>query len=193
MEWPVLTQNTLWSDNASFGEDMKISWVKIALLALCCAALGFELWHFKGGSTATRQSSATAAPKNQPGFVLLPADQLEIWNMHVTPAPKVDSWEPTLGDMNDAEGALDQITALSENDPDPNRHIDNPREYHRQYLAASIDGKEKIYLNALCSIDQNVEWHKNLIVVSDGGRCFWHAMYDPATQRYSDLVVNGRA
>ena len=172
---------------------MKSVWSKIALLVLCSAALGFELWHFRSSSTATSHSSVPGALKNHPGFVLLPADQIKIWSEHLATTSQVESWEPTLGDMNDAEGSLDQIAALSRSEPDPDRHIDNPREYYRQYLAVSVDGKKKIYLNALCSIDNNEDWHKHLTIVYDGGKCFWHAIYDPATQRYSDLTVNGIA
>jgi hypothetical protein len=29
-------------------------------------------------------------------------------------------------------------------------------------------------------------------VVRDGGKCFWHATYDPATRSFNDLSVNGR-
>ena len=91
--------------------------------------------------------------------------------------------------MNDAENALNQITALSKSDPDPNRHIDKPKEYYRQYLAILINGKKVLFLNALCSTDENAR--KRLVFMHDGGKCFWHAMYDPATRTYSDLTVNG--
>jgi hypothetical protein len=95
--------------------------------------------------------------------------------------------------MNDVEAALAQITALSNIDADPDRHINNPREYYRQYLAVMVSGRKIIYLNALCSVEQNANWRKRLIVTSDGGQCFWQAMYDPSTHRFSDLKINGRA
>ena len=172
---------------------MKAIWPKIALLLVCFGVLAFELWHLRGTSTPGSQSSETSAVKNQHGFVLLPDDQIEIWAKTFKPGSKVNGWEPTLGDMNEAEGALSQITALSKSDPDANRHIGNPAEYYRQYVAVTIDGKRRMFLNALCSVEPNVAWRKRLVVVMDGGNCFWHALYDPATERFSELAVNGRA
>ncbi len=189
----MLQQATQESDNASSGEHMKTIWPKIALLVLCCAALGFELWHFRSGPNPTRQSPKAVARKNGPDFVLLPASEIESWSKYFAPGSHSESWEPTLGDINDVEADLAQITTLSNTDSDPSRHIDSPRGYYRQYLAVSMGGKRKIYVNALCTIDQDTNWRKRLIVVADGGKCFWHAMYDVSTRTFSELSVNGRA
>jgi len=172
---------------------VKNLWPKIALLVLCCAAVAFELWHFRGASTPIGQSSRPAATKSGPGFALLPASEVQPWSKYFAPESHAESWEPTLGDMNDVEADLPQITTLSKSDSDSTRHIDTPGEYYRQYLAILIDGKRRLNLNALCSVDQNANWRKRLIVVMDGGKCFWHAMYDPSTRTFSNLSVNGRA
>jgi hypothetical protein len=82
---------------------------------------------------------------------------------------------------------------LSNKDPDINRHIDQPDQYFRQYLAVVVNGKKTIFVNALCSIEAGEDWRKRLIVVSDGGKCYWNAVYDPITQTFSNLVINGRA
>lgn len=163
------------------------------LLALCCAALAFELWQFRTGSAPTPQSSAPGLTKNGPGFVLLPADQIGVWTKYFAPTSSAETWEPSLGDMNEVEADLPQITTLSKTDPDPSRRIDNPTEYYRQYLAVSTNGKRKLFLNAICSAHQDANWRKSLIVVEDGGKCFWHAIYDPSTRTFSDLSVNGTA
>lgn len=181
------------SDNASSGDYMKISWSKIALLLLCCGVLAFELWHFRSGPTRSGRNSRPTARKPKPGFALLPVSEIELWSKYFASGSHAESWEPTLGDMNDAETDLAQISGLSEKDPDPSRHIDNPRDYYRQYLAVQVNGKRRIYLNALCSVDQDANWRKRLIVVVDGGNCFWHAIYDPSTRIFSDLTINGRA
>ena len=190
---PLLHAGTVRNDNASSGELMRNGWVKIALLVLCCAAIAFELRHFRSASTPTRQRSRLVARKSGPDFALLPASEIEPWSKYFAPGSRAEGWEPTLGDMNDLEANLAQITTLSNSDPDPSRRIDNPAEYYRQYVAVRIDGKRRIYLNALCSVDQDANWRKRLIVVLDGGKCFWHAMYDPSTRTFSNLTVNGRA
>ncbi|WP_109487682.1 hypothetical protein [Occallatibacter savannae] len=171
---------------------MKSIWPKIALLVLCCGALGFELWHLRSGSAPVARTPGPAAGSHERDFVLLPADELNLWTKYFGSGTHAEGWEPTLGDMNDAEGALGQIADLSKNDADANRRVDDPRNYYRQYLAVAVDGKRKLFLNAVCSTDQNANWRKRLVIAMDGGKCFWHAVYDPATQRYSDLTVNGR-
>jgi hypothetical protein len=172
---------------------MKNSWPKISMLVLCCGALAFELWHFRSGSAPTDRTPGTTARKSVPDFALLPADEIEVFSKYFAPGTHAESWEPTLGDMNEVEADLAQITALSKTDPDLNSRIEGPQEYYRQYLAVKINGREKLFLNATCSIDHDADWRKHLTVVRDGGKCFWHAIYDLSTQRFSDLSVNGRA
>lgn len=113
--------------------------------------------------------------------------------MFAKPKPRIQSWEPTLGDINDLESKLPQISALSAEFHDPNRQIDDAREYFRQYLAVTIKGTDLIFVNALCRLDPEVsrDWRKHLILVNDGGKCFWRATYNPSTHAFSDLVVNG--
>jgi hypothetical protein len=106
---------------------------------------------------------------------------------------KIERWEPTVGEMNDVESRLGQITALSKKDPDPNRSIDNPAAYFRQYGAVSIDGQKAILINAFCPSgqDKSEMWRKHLVLVSDGGKCYWRALFDVSTQRFTKLEVNG--
>jgi len=106
--------------------------------------------------------------------------------------PHMENWEPTVADINDLEANLSQIAALSSKEPDVNQHIDDPGQYFRQYLAVAVNGRKIIFVNALCSVEPGDSWRKHLIVVMDGGKCYWNAVYDPATQKFSDLVVNGR-
>lgn len=173
---------------------MKTIGIKLAFLVLLCGVVAFEVWHFRGAQTPAQQSQGATAPKNKPDFVLLPASELATFaSLTETSKSRIESWEPTVGDMNDIEANLAQIAGLSNSDPDVNRHIDRPDEYYRQYLAVVINGKKKLFVNALCSVDQDPIWRKRLDLVADGGKCFWHAMYDPSTQKFSDLTVNGRA
>jgi len=182
-------------DNANAGKDMKISWLKIALLVLCCAALAFELWHFRSAPRSA-QAHPPVVPRSKPDFVLLPVSETATYSeLFGEPKPRIQSWEPTLGNINDLESNLPKVSTLSAEFNDPNRHIDDARDYFRQYLAVTVKGRNLVFVNALCRIDPQVSsaWRKHLIMVNDGGECFWHAMYDPSTQKFSDLTVNGVA
>ena len=170
-------------------EDMKNSWPKIALLLLCCVAIAFEVRHFR---SSPKSASAPTVQKNKPDFALLPpAEASSLARFFEGPKTKVKSWEPTVGDMNDIEADLPQLVEMSKRDPDPNRHIDAPADYYRQYGAVVIDGRRAFVLNALCSPED--EWRKRLIVVNDGGKCYWRALFDVPTQKFIKLSVNGAA
>jgi len=111
------------------------------------------------------------------------------------PKAKIGSWEPTVGDMNGVEANLEQVTELSSKYPDAFRHIENPSQYFRQYGAVLIDGQQAILVNAFCPLgkDKSELWRKHLIVVSDGGKCYWKALFDVSTQKFTKLAVNGIA
>jgi hypothetical protein len=175
---------------------MKNVWPKIALLVLCCGAIGFELWHFGSSPRPTPQNSGPAVPRRKPDFVLLPVSETATYaDIFGSSKLRVESWEPTLGDINDLERNLPQISTLSAEFHDSNRHIDDAREYFRQYLPVTIKGTNLVFVNAFCHIDPEVskEWRKHLMIGNDGGKCFWHATYNPSTHTFSDLIVNGLA
>lgn len=192
----MLPWGTRESDNASAGEDMKISGIKIAFLVILCVAVGFEVWQFRSAPTTTRQNPRSAGPKKQPDFVLLPAGEATgLARFFAGPNARIEGWEPTVGDMNDVESNLPQITALSNKDPDTSRRIDDPTKYFRQYGAATIDGRKVLILNAFCPLGQDKSsiWRKQVITVNDGGNCYWRALFDLSTQKFTTLSVNGVA
>jgi hypothetical protein len=171
---------------------MQTGKLKIALVLLCCVALAFEVWHLRSRVPSDQCQAAQAAPKHRPNFVLLPATEIATYTAFFgDPKPRTENWEPTVGDIDDLEAHLSQIAALSSQEQDANRHIDDPRQYFRQYLAVAVNGKKLIFVNALCSGSQPPNLRKQLILGADGGKCFWHAEYDPATQTFSNLKVNG--
>ncbi|HEY2469818.1 MAG TPA: hypothetical protein VGI45_18505 [Terracidiphilus sp.] len=170
---------------------MQVGKSKIALLVACCLVIAFEIWHLRSGSV--RQPNSHVADKHKPEFALLPTNEIpSAIGYFVHPMPHAEGWEPTVGDIEDVEANLSQITTLSTQDPNPNNHVANPHQYFRQYLAVVVDGKKTIFLNAFCTDQGHTnDWRKHLVFVYDGGKCFWHATYDPANQKFSDLVING--
>jgi hypothetical protein len=175
---------------------MKTSWPKIALLVLCCAAVGFEVWHFRTSGASRQEPLLKTAQTNRPDFVLLPPSEItDLAQFLAGPKARIGSWEPTVADMNDIEANLGQITALSSRNSDPSRHIEAPSQYFRQYGAAVIDGRQVLLVNALCSFgrERSELWRKHLIIVNDGGKCYWQAMFDVSIHKFTKLAVNGIA
>lgn len=172
---------------------MQIGKLKLALVLLLCVVLAFELWHLRGRMHSSQQQATQSTPKRRADFVLLPASEIATYaRFFPDPKAQMKNWEPTLGDINDVEANLSQISALSSKEPDPDRHIDDPNQYFRQYLAVAINGRKTIFVNALCNVEPDGSWRKHLVIVADGGKCLWNAVYDPSTQKFSNLRVNGR-
>ena len=97
--------------------------------------------------------------------------------------------QPTKDDIDGLEASLSQVSSLKAvNWPtSSNIRIDHPEQYLRQYVAVIRGGRKEIYINALCDQILVPDWRQRLVVVSDGATCFWQALYDPTTKRYSDL------
>lgn len=132
--------------------------------------------------------------RNEPDFALLPVGETDTFARSIGNAKlRIESWEPTLGDINDLESNLQQISKLSEELHDPNRRIDDAGQYFRQYLAVEMGGENLIFVNALCRIDpaHPNDWRKHLMETEDGGKCYWKAFYNPATHRFANFIVNG--
>lgn len=72
-----------------------------------------------------------------------------------------------------------------------NLHIRKPREYFRQYIGITRNGRKQIYVNAFCrDVPPPPSWRDRLVVADDGGACFWHAIYDLGTGRFLSLAIN---
>ncbi|HZB89519.1 MAG TPA: hypothetical protein VE291_12725 [Terracidiphilus sp.] len=178
---------------------MRIVKFKVAvLLILCLIVAGFAARRTEVVPVhAAQDQQSSSQEKAKPGFALLPESEIGTYNHYYRSAPtsNAESWEPTVSDMNAAEANLTQISALSDKYLNAGRHIDNPRQYFRQYLAIVQDGKRMIFVNAFCELEESETngWRKHLRFVYDGGKCFWRAFYDPSTQKFSNLTVNGYA
>jgi hypothetical protein len=131
----------------------------------------------------------------KPDYVLLPESEAAAYAKLLSTNRETDvrSWEPTVADIEGLEANLLQIPALSENARGSIRHIDKPKGYFRQYVAVVQRGKKWIFVNAFCGFGMGNSdgWRKHLEIADDGGECYWQAWYDPATQRFSNLMING--
>jgi hypothetical protein len=171
---------------------MRLGKLRIVGLALICLiAIGLELRHLRVSPVPRTARVARFTPD----FALLPGSEAIAYAklFGENSKTKVESWEPTVADIEGLETNLPQISALKESSSGPSRHIDDPHRYRRQYLAIVQDGRPRIFVNALCKIDADDSntWRKHLELASDGGTCFWQALYDPSTQRFSNLMING--
>lgn len=88
--------------------------------------------------------------------------------------------------------AIDEIfkAAVSKNNLDTSYF-----HYKRQYVPfVDKDGQKKVWINCFCAEqDDNefVNWKKSVVIVDDGGSCFFNFIINLADKTFYNLEVNG--
>jgi hypothetical protein len=168
----------------------------VVSLVLSLTAIVFSARRFCIAPFPVMGQSTNQPPVLKPDSVLLPASEIDTYIKFYLGKTKdaVQSWQPSQADLDGLERNLPQISSLKENVPGPGKHSENPEKYFRQYLAIMQSEKKKIFVNAVCGTagDNTDNWRHHLQIVCDGGNCYWQAFYDPATQKFSNLMINGR-
>ena len=67
-------------------------------------------------------------------------------------------------------------------------------EYRFQFVGLTIEGKQILFANAFCKShwQRYSYWRTNLVLVDDGGNCYFKAVYDPGIKSIMKLMVNGK-
>jgi hypothetical protein len=116
--------------------------------------------------------------------VLLPKTEAHaVSSLCSRPAPGTidDGWTPAKSEIDALEAHLSGLP------------VSNVGSYYRQYVGVIVDRRRLVYINAMCSKpdSSSSSWRSHLQNACDGGRCFWGAIYDPATGQFSGLAFNG--
>src|SRR5690606_3023640 len=65
--------------------------------------------------------------------------------------------------------------------------------YKRQYVATlNSKGEKEVWVNCFCN-SHNRDWKTEIIVVKDGGNCYFNLKINLTTEKYYELMVNGDA
>ena len=100
------------------------------------------------------------------------------------PTPQATGfWTPDEQVVAQAESHLDQITRLPGN-------INEPRRYLRQYVGVVVEEKRVLYINAGAD-RRHLKDATDPLVMCDGGRGYWGAVFDPDLGEFQDLKING--
>jgi hypothetical protein len=100
-------------------------------------------------------------------------------------------WTPSEEDILTLEKALPEF--LSQN---PTGFFSQPpawerlEEYQRQYVGFMRDGSRLIYGNYFCK-NFGIDWRQNIVMVDDGGDCYFQVEYDLDQGIFIMLMVNG--
>ncbi len=67
-----------------------------------------------------------------------------------------------------------------------------PDGYKRQYLPIINDkGEKEIWINFFCSDFGSDNWKSEIIIVEDGGNCYFNIKVNLTSMTYSELSING--
>ena len=102
-------------------------------------------------------------------------------------------WAPSVDDIFKLEEGLAEY--LSQNSsyfyrqPPVWERLD---EYQRQYIGLERGGRQIIYGNFFCN-NLGMDWRKKLVIVDDGGDCYFQVEYDVDQGMFTMLMVNGES
>ncbi len=100
------------------------------------------------------------------------------------------TWTPEADDVQAAEAILAEHLETNSR-----RRRRRPWTPTPASTSASARTRRLVSVNALCeaSLDTFEDWEDELIVVNDGGPCFWQATVDLTTNEVDPFTVNGNA
>ena len=97
------------------------------------------------------------------------------------------TWTPATEDVLAAEEAL-----AAHIEANPDLGVEGLDTYHRQYVGTGEDS-DVVSVNALCESAELDDWEDELILVNDGGSCFWQAEVARESLEVESFTVNGEA
>ncbi|MBC7495268.1 MAG: hypothetical protein H7221_09695 [Flavobacterium sp.] len=115
--------------------------------------------------------------------------------------PFDNSYKPTTLTQNDIK-IVDSLLIVcltkynnSLNDDDKELRIDLKKYNYRKQLIVVINkkGEKEVWVNCLCHNWDNSKWKTEIIVVDDGGNCYFNLKINLTTKRFYNLSVNGFA
>ena len=64
----------------------------------------------------------------------------------------------------------------------------------RQYIAVTNNkGEKEIWINLFCGGSGNGHWRSDILIVSDGGNCYFNLKVNLTNKTFSELSINGYA
>lgn len=170
----------------------------IVFLALPAAAMFLCARRWQVSPLPVRTFRWFDRPSSSPSHVLLPQSAMADWttySLSTDVLQPAEYWRPARKQIDELELYLSEISLLHPRGWEWSPSVQEPASYNLQFLGVEIGGRRQIFVNAACRIgDENqARWRSRLFIVSDGFICYWHAFYDPETQTFSNLAINGRA
>lgn len=99
-------------------------------------------------------------------------------------------WVPNAGDVAAFESGL--VAHMTKSVPAASKTLPAKlKSYKRQWFGVTAGSKKLIYGNFLCR--ERPGWEQAVIMVDDGGDCYFQLFYDVTSREYVGLMINGNA
>jgi hypothetical protein len=122
-------------------------------------------------------------------WFIFPAEETQRLNISSGSAP---FWTPTIDQVEALESLLPNYLRL--HPPIDDKPAGNVFESGRQYFGVTKSHRKLIYLNAFCNPSKfNSRWKQEIILVKDGGSCYFQVYFDPGKNEFIHLHYNGNA
>ncbi|MEO7214099.1 hypothetical protein [Mucilaginibacter sp.] len=85
------------------------------------------------------------------------------------------------------------VTTTEHNKQSKSR-ISNPGKYYKQIIAVTnLKGEKEVWVNCFCTAYEKRHWRKGVVLVLDGGPCFFNIKINLSNNTVMSLAVNGVA
>jgi hypothetical protein len=164
-----------------------LSVITISLLLVSCSRQTQP-----GNTEDTRSLNRDIQYELKPNQAIVPAIEKMEWAF----GKNYKQWTPAGNDIETAEKLLKECFDRGKSGTlnlFQDRTLDD---YNRQFIGAVIEGGNRVILvNCFCKSEEKTlkNWKNELVLVADGGNCFFHLKVNIDTGRYYGLMVNGYA
>jgi hypothetical protein len=181
----VIVERTPWRDIMKATTLATLA-ILITLLSAGCATTTAHVRH----TPPTPDSpAATSVPALDDHNVIFPAERAP--DLFGGYAQAVDGyWTPSEDQIRGLRAQLPPY--LFDATPPERTRPRGTDAYFAQFVGITRDGQPLIHANFFCD-DFGMDWRSDLMIVCDGGSCFFSVEYDPATGVYQNLMINGEA
>lgn len=150
----------------------------LAALAAACTPANTR----PGATVPTAVKTGQSWVVTRPAIVAQVLDTCSRPSPGQTPGRVTGYWAPSRQQVEQLEAQLPSLAA----------QIPGVTDFDRQYVGIEMEGRKVIYLNAFRLPDHSeTDPSREAIRVCDGGRMFWGAVFDPATNQFSEVEFNG--
>jgi len=163
--------------------------VTLALVSLCClsvlstAPAAHGQLHVLNSPESLKGRRVPATASSAGGIICTD------WDAWSVLFKETRFWSPTPREVSAADAAAEKYIRQVRPAQSPDLGL-KLKQYHRQYVGITSDGRKRIYINYYCQPDRLMD---EPILIKDGGDCFFHLEYDIEDRTCHRLYIHGDA